>query len=191
MIYDAILVNVSHVLEINVHFSVVDAVIFKSIVFVNHTGPSLPLGQWFSSPCFWYSVYGEIPGCTAQVELRSSYNLLESLSHICSSPLHAFTLWLPEDSPSGPLTQCRGYLVSSLCCVLPWIDSPRWLSGEIIQKYHNSHFSQKFFFTERNTDLSQSFRCLPCCYWVFHHRVTDLGLGLPSTHVIYTSVYSS
>ena len=46
------MLNVSHVLEINVHFAVVDAVIFRSIVFVNHAGHSLPLGQWFSSPCF-------------------------------------------------------------------------------------------------------------------------------------------
>ena len=110
--------NVSHVFEINVHFGMVDAVIFRSIVFVNHTGPRLPLGKWFRSPCFWY-LSGEIPACTAQVELRSSYNFLESLSHICSSPLPAFTLWLPEDSPSGPVTQSSGYLVSSLCCVLP------------------------------------------------------------------------
>ena len=38
------MVDVSHVLEINVHFAVVDAVILRSIVYVNHAGPSLPLG---------------------------------------------------------------------------------------------------------------------------------------------------
>ena len=108
------MLNVSHVLEINVHFAVVDAVIFRSTVFVNHTGPSLTLGQLFSSPHFGYFVAGEIPACTAQVELRSSYNLLGSLAHICSSPLSTLTLWLPGDSPSGPLTQTGGYLVSSV-----------------------------------------------------------------------------
>ena len=118
--------NVSHVLEINVHFALVDTVILRCIVFLNHTGPSLPLGEWCSSPSFWYSVSGEIPTCTAQVELRSSYSLLESLVHIWSSPLSALTLWLPGGSPSGPLTQSGGGgvgggvgLVSSLCCVLP------------------------------------------------------------------------
>ena len=111
--------NISHVLEINVHVAVVDAVILRCIVFVIHTDPSLSIGQWFSSPCFWYSVYGEIPTYIAQVELRSSYSLLESLVHICSSPLSAHTLWLPRGSPSGPLTHSGGDLVSSLCCVLP------------------------------------------------------------------------
>ena len=62
--------NVSHVLEINVHFAVVDEVIFRSVVFMNHAAPSLPSGQWFNSPCFWYSVIGEILACTAEVEVQ-------------------------------------------------------------------------------------------------------------------------
>ena len=34
--------------------------------------------------------------------------MLESLAHICSSPLSALTLWRPGGSPSGPLTLSGG-----------------------------------------------------------------------------------
>lgn len=75
--------DVSHVLEINVHFAVVDAVMLRSIVFVNHAGPSLPLGNGS------FHAFGILPRVKfLHAQLRSN----SGVPTTCWNPLLIFAL---------------------------------------------------------------------------------------------------
>lgn len=104
---EPVLVNVLHVLEINVRCSVVGTELFRALVFVSHPGPRLTLDRGSGLQAFGILFLARLLR-----QLRSC-KLMGCLVHMCSSAPSPLSLWLPGDSRSGSPTRL---LARSVVC---------------------------------------------------------------------------